>query len=217
LHRLDNCLANAGRIAKTNFAFRRMDVDVYFTWIQINEQKRNRKLSAHESGVITFAQGGREDSAVNRASVYENELLCSRLPAHPSATDPALNLNTTPITQGNFEQVVEELGTIEIADPVSQRGRYRQLRRNVIFPHQGEANLGMGQRLQKKLMLDISRFRRFGAQKFSARRHIVKQRTHFDLRPRRFAAVAHRLDPSTVYENFRAGDRTGLASAQPQA
>src|SRR5207248_3301607 len=48
LHRLDNCLANAGRLAKTNFAFRRMDVDVYFTWIQINEQKRNRKLSAHE-------------------------------------------------------------------------------------------------------------------------------------------------------------------------
>ena len=137
LHRLDNCLANAGRIAKTNFAFRRMDVDVYFTWIQINEQKRNRKLSAHESGVITFAQGGREDSAFNRASVYENELLCSRLPAHPSATDPALNLNTTPITQGNFEQVVEELRTIEIADPVSQRGRYRQLQTQCYLPAPG--------------------------------------------------------------------------------
>src|SRR5438105_15296188 len=121
-----------------------MDVDVYFTWIQINEQKRSRKLSAHERGVITFAPRGREDSAVNRASVYENELLCSRLPAHPSATDPALNLNTTPITQGNFEQIVEELGTIEIADPVSQRRRYRQLQRNSIFPHQGEANFGMG-------------------------------------------------------------------------
>jgi len=58
----------------------------------------------------------------------------------------------------------------------------------------------MGQRLQKKLVLDVSRFRGFGAQKFSARRHIIKQRTHFDLRPRRFAAVAHRLDPSAVYQ-----------------
>ena len=86
-----------------------MDVDVYFTRIEIDEQKRNRKLSAHESGVITFAQGGREIPRVNRASVYENELLRSRLPAHPSATDPALNLNTTPIAKGNFEQVVEKL------------------------------------------------------------------------------------------------------------
>src|SRR5207253_8799110 len=76
LYRLDNCLANSGRIAKTNFAFRRMDVDVYFAWIQIEEQKRNRKLSAHKSGVITFAQGSGENAAVNRASVNKDELLC---------------------------------------------------------------------------------------------------------------------------------------------
>src|SRR5207302_11249912 len=139
-----NCVQNSGRIAKTNDEFDEKDMDVYYARIQINEQKRNRKLSAHESGVITFAQGSGEDSALNRASIYENELLSSRLPAHPSATDPALNLNTTPITHGNFEQIVEEFGTVKIADPVSQRGRYRQLQRNSIFPHQGEANFGMG-------------------------------------------------------------------------
>src|SRR4029077_1455403 len=117
LHCLDDRLTNSGGIAKTNFAFRRMDVDVHFAWIQINKQKSNRKLSAHESGVITFAQGCGQDSALNRASVYENELLCSRLPAHPGSTDPASNLNATSITHGNFAQIVEELGPIEIADP----------------------------------------------------------------------------------------------------
>src|SRR5207253_8682402 len=69
LHCLDNCLANSGGIAKTNFAFRRMDVDVYFPWIQINEQESNWKLSAHKSGVIAFAQGSGEDSALNRPSI----------------------------------------------------------------------------------------------------------------------------------------------------
>src|SRR4029434_7032738 len=75
----------------------------------------------------------------------------------------------------------------------------------------------MSERLQKKLVLDISRFRRFGAEKFSPRWHIVKQRTHFDLCPRCFAAVTHRLDPSAVYENFRASHCTMLARRQPKA
>src|SRR5437763_5883409 len=75
----------------------------------------------------------------------------------------------------------------------------------------------MRQRLQTELVLDVSRFGRFGAEKFSPRWHIVKQRTNLDLCPGRFAAVAHRLDPPAVYQNFCAGDRDGLASAQPEA
>src|SRR5436305_823195 len=65
----------------------------------------------------------------------------------------------------------------------------------------------MRQRLQTELVLDVSRFGRFGAEKFSPRWHIVKQRTNLDLCPGRFAAVAHRLDPPAVYQNFCAGDR----------
>ena len=55
LHCFDDCLANPGRIAKTNFALCRMNVHVHFVRIEINEQERDRKLPAHESGVITLA------------------------------------------------------------------------------------------------------------------------------------------------------------------
>ena len=87
-----------------------------------------------------------------------------------------------------------------------------------IFPHKGEANFRMGRSLADKTDVRYCRASVvFGAQEFSARRHIVKKRTHFDLRPRRFAAVAHRLDPSAVYQNFRAGDRPGSRVRQPKA
>jgi hypothetical protein len=192
-------------------------IHIDLTRVDLNEQERNRKLSAHESGVITFAQGRGENAAVDRASVNEDELLRPRLPAYPGAPDPPPNLDATASARGNFQQIVEKLGAIDIADPVAQRGHNWQLQRDFIFAHQTEANCRMSQSLQKKLMFDISRFRRFGAEKFSPCWHIVKQRTHFDLCPGRFAAVAHRLDPSAVYENFRASDGTVLARGQPKA
>src|SRR6266567_6978299 len=92
LNRLDNCLANSGRIAKTNFAFCRVYIHIHLARVDVNEQERNRKLSAHESGVITFAQGRGENAALDRASVNEDELLRPRLPACPGAPAPAPNL-----------------------------------------------------------------------------------------------------------------------------
>src|SRR5437763_15359621 len=74
----------------------------------------------------------------------------------------------------------------------------------------------MRQGLQKKLVLDVPRFVRFGTEKFSSRGHIVKQRAHFDLRSWRFPAVAHRLGASAIYQNLRARNRAWLASRQSE-
>src|SRR5204862_897755 len=75
LYRFDNCLANSGRITKTNFAFCRVYIHIHLTRVELNEQERNRKLSAHQSGMITFAQSRGENAALDRAAVNEDELL----------------------------------------------------------------------------------------------------------------------------------------------
>src|SRR5438552_16701068 len=56
LNRLDNCLANSGRIAKTNFALCRMYIHIHLARDALNEQALTRNLSAHESREITVAE-----------------------------------------------------------------------------------------------------------------------------------------------------------------
>ena len=67
------------RIAKTDFAFRRMNVHIYFTRIEIDEEKSDRKLSAHQRGMISFAQCCSDDAAFDGSAVHEDELLRARL------------------------------------------------------------------------------------------------------------------------------------------
>ena len=74
----------------------------------------------------------------------------------------------------------------------------------------------MRERVQKKLMFDVSRFRRFRTQKLSARRHIEKQRAHFDLSAGRFSSIPDRFNPSAVHDNFSADQGAVLAGGEPK-
>ena len=90
-------------------------------------------------------------------------------------------------------------------------GRSRKLKNDSLVTDKGKSDLRMTDRLQMKLMFDVAALGVFRAQKFPARRQIVKKRAHFDLRARRFAAVAHRLDPPAGDDDLRAGDRVRFA------
>ena len=85
---------------------------------------------------------------------------------------------------------------MQIPNSFTQTRHGRQLESDSFVANESKRDLRMTDRLQMKLVFDLTGFGIFGAQEFPARRQIIKKRTHFDLRARRFATVAHRLDPS---------------------
>ena len=90
-----------------------------------------------------------------------------------------------------------------------------KLKDEAIVAHKGERNLRMTDGLEMNLVLDVAALGVFRAQEFSARRQIVKKRTHFHLRAGRFAAFAHDVDLAAVYHDLGAGD--GIRFARRQA
>src|SRR5690348_3447820 len=65
-----------------------------------------------------------------------------------------------------------------------------------------------------ELMFDVARLGVFRTQKLSARRQVIKKGTHFHLGPRRFATVAHNIEPAAVDQNFCSGNRVTLACCE---
>ncbi len=68
-----------------------------------------------------------------------------------------------------------------------------------------------------ELVLDVPAFGVLRAKKFPAGGQIVKKRTHFDLRSRCFAAVAHDVDLTAVHDDLRAGNSVRFARRQSKA
>src|SRR6266508_6178877 len=63
------------RIAKTHFAFCRVNIYIDSCGIEFQKEKGNRILAFHQSGMITLADSCCEKPAFNGTAVYKNELL----------------------------------------------------------------------------------------------------------------------------------------------
>src|ERR1043165_2646522 len=101
---------------------------------------------------------------------------------------------------------------MKIANPVDEgRGRW-QLENNALIADERECDLGMPDRLEMKLMLEVATLGVFGPQEFPARRQIVEDRAHFDLGAGCFAAVAHGFDLAAGNDDLGAGDGVAFAS-----
>jgi hypothetical protein len=75
----------------------------------------------------------------------------------------------------------------------------------------------MTDRLQMHLMFDVAAFGILRTKKFSARREIIKKRTHLDLRALRFTAVPHYVDFPAIDNNFCPSDRARFTRSQAEA
>ena len=93
LDALDHNLANGGRIAKADFAFRRMHIYVNARRIDLKKEKSDRILSFHEGSVITLAQRPIQQWVLHGTPVHESELLVARLPAHACSSDKSAQAN----------------------------------------------------------------------------------------------------------------------------
>ena len=90
---MDDRFAHSSHIPKTDFTLCRVNVYIDGAWIEIEEKKRNRILPFHQGGVITFADGGGYEAALDRTAVHKNELLRASLPAQARLPDEPADLN----------------------------------------------------------------------------------------------------------------------------
>ena len=81
LNAANDRFTHAIRIAETHFAFCRVHVYVHRRGIKLKKEERNRVLSFHKGGVVAFANSPGEQTAFNRTTVHEHELLSAGLSA----------------------------------------------------------------------------------------------------------------------------------------
>ena len=79
--------------------------------------------------------------------------------------------------------------------------------------HEGESDLGEGQRCQGQIMLDVGPLGFLAAQEFPARRQIVKQLAHFHAGAWRVAGGLHLEDFPAVNDDLRGFRRSAVAFA----
>src|SRR5206468_2288148 len=80
-------------------------------------------------------------------------------------------------------QLLQQLVSVKVANSIGQRRGRGQLKRDAIVARERESDLGVADRLQMELVLDVPALGIFRAQKFAARRHVVKKRTHLHFVP----------------------------------
>jgi len=86
---MNDRLPNSGWITKTHFAFCRVNIYVNTRRIEFEKEEADRILPFHKSGMVAFADNGRDEAAFNRAPVYKDELLCPGLAAQAGLSDKA--------------------------------------------------------------------------------------------------------------------------------
>src|SRR5688572_25010646 len=213
----DHRFPNKAGIAKTNFAFRGMNIHVNRRRIEIEKQEGHRKLALHERGVISLPKRRCEHRTFDGASVHEDQLLRAALPAHAGlANQPADPDFRRALGFFHGEKALHEILAVKVADAFDEARRGRQLKNYPLVPDKGERDLRVPGRLKMKLMLDVAALGVFRAEEFPARGQIVEKRPHFYLRSGRFAAIPHRLDPASRHDDLRPRDRVRLARGQAE-
>src|SRR5437016_13040133 len=95
-------------------------------------------------------------------------------------------------------QLLQQFVSVKVTNSIGQRRGGGQLKRNTIIARERESDLRMANRLQMELVLNIPALGIFRAQKLATRRQLVKKRAPLQLRPGRFAGVAHECNLSPV-------------------
>src|SRR5438045_9723633 len=70
---------------------------------------------------------------------------------------------------------------------------------------------------QLNLMFDITAFSIFRAKKFSARGQVIEKRAHLHLSSWRFAAVAHDINLTAIYDDLSSCDCAELSRGQTKS
>src|SRR4029079_10812476 len=117
-------------------------------------------------------------------------------PAHPQL----------PGRRFHLEKTRKQLAPHQIANPVAQRFCHGKLKDNPLISDERKGDTGMSDRLEIELVLNVPRFSILRAEKLPARRQIIEERAHLDLRPRRFSTIAHRLDSPARDDHLRPRD-----------
>ena len=77
---------------------------------------------------------------------------------------------------------MQEGRLIEGADPVSKGAGGVQLIEGSALGNKGDSDRGVCECMNENGLANVTEFRLFGAKKFTARRHVKKEITYFDLR-----------------------------------
>jgi hypothetical protein len=108
--------------------------------------------------VVTFTNSPGDKTAFDRASVYKDELLAPVLPTHTGLTDKTIDPDFIGRSVFHLEQALQELDAVKVANAVPERCGTWQLEQRAIVAHEGEADVGMTDRLQMNLVFDVSTF-----------------------------------------------------------
>ena len=198
---------------KLHFAFGWMNVHVHFRGIKFEEQTADRIASLHQRSVVAFQQRKVERAVFDGPAVDEQVLVLPRRPRNARRAEEAPNANRRRTSVGrrgprdiarliwlaNVREIIDRqqlrFGPEQSAQTLLKRGLFgreravaserRQLPDGALVLQKSESDLGKSQRRQRQVMLDVGALGFLAAKKFSARRQVVKQLTHFDVRARR--------------------------------
>src|SRR5207302_1012287 len=131
------------------------------------------------------------------------------------------------IRLANFREIIDRqqlrFGPEQSAQTLLKRGLFgreravaserRQLPDGALVLQKSESDLGKSQRRQRQVMLDVGALGFLAPKKFSSRRQVVKQLTHFDVRARRVAGGFDLENFSAVDDDLRAFRLVAVAFA----
>src|ERR1700693_2309445 len=106
------------RLAKTNFALRRVYVTIHRLRIHFQEQKGDRKLTLHQRGVITLPQSVLNRDVFHGSTIHKKDLLRFRGPAYSDFADETGNSDPASGLRFDFQQLFEQFRTPQVSDAV---------------------------------------------------------------------------------------------------
>jgi hypothetical protein len=121
LNAANDRFTHAVRITETHFAFCRVHVYIHRRGIQLKKKERNWVLPFHERGVVAFANRPCDQTAFNRAAIYENELLTAGLSAQTCLADKSADSNLERSSVTDFDQALQQLSAVQIPDAITKR------------------------------------------------------------------------------------------------
>ena len=208
---------HAQTVAEADFFFGRVDVDVDGGRIHFDEEEAERVLAAGEGVAVGGAQGVGEGGVFDRSAVDEDEAERAVGATAAGGGEPAVDAQAAAFDGRAFDQGGGLFGADEAGDAGVQRGAGRQLEEDAAVAQQGEADLGVGERLDAHGLFDVSELGIFAAEEFAAGRHVVKEVADFHDGAGSAAPVADLAHGAAVDDNFGAGEGLRFAGGEGEA
>ena len=152
-----------------------MDIYINRRWIEIQKEEGHGILAFHQRSVIALAQCSVHHRTFDRTTVDEDELLRTCLPAQADLGDQTADSDLRSARDFYFEQAFNEFLPVQIPNSFPQTRNGRQLESDSFVANESKRDLRMTDRLQMKLVFDLTGFGIFGAQEFPARGQVIKK------------------------------------------